>query len=167
MSKPIIQSFRSLRKEMIAVAKGQRGAPAGAANATVHSAEVLARLLTPQNRELMATIRDSEPRSIAALAKLSQRQAPNVVRTLDKLEALGLIYFVVEGRSKAPRVAASRITIEMDPYSPRDIVTVSPVRAYTAGGAYRRPAAAVAEKAVARAGKVAHGRGAAGGKKSR
>jgi predicted transcriptional regulator len=163
--KPIIQSVHSPRKEMISVAKGERVAPSGAAKATVHSAEVLARLLTPQNRALMSTIRDSEPSSIAALAKLSQRQAPNVIRTLDKLEALGLIYFVVEGRSKAPRVAASKITIEIDPCSPRDSVTVSPVRYYSRRGAYRRPTAAVAEKAATGTVRKARGGAAAAGKK--
>jgi predicted transcriptional regulator len=126
MTKPTIQSFQSLREEMIAVAKGERAAPAAAGEASVHSAEVLARLLTQQNRKLMSTIRDKKPRSIAELAKLSQRAAPNVVRTLDKLVALGLVYFLSEGRSKAPRVAARKITIEIDPYSSKDVISVTP-----------------------------------------
>jgi predicted transcriptional regulator len=128
MPKLKIQSFHALRDEMIAVARGQRRPPADAAATTVHSAEVLAKLLTAQNRELMALIRDEQPASIAALAKLSHRAPPNLLRTLDKLAGLGLIYFEPAGRSKAPRVAASKITIEIDPFSPRDVISVTPAK---------------------------------------
>jgi predicted transcriptional regulator len=126
MTKPRIQSFGSLRDEMIAVAKGERAAPVTSGEVSVHSAEVLARLLTPQNRELMTAIRDKKPSSIAELAKLTHRAAPNVVRTLDKFLALGLIYFQAEGRSKAPRVFARKITIEIDPYSSHDVISLTP-----------------------------------------
>ena len=157
MTKPKIQSFHSLREEMIAVAKGERAAPPSAAAATVHSAEVLARLLTPQNRELMSTIRDRKPASIAELAKLSHRAAPNVVRTLDKFAALGLVYFLSEGRSKAPRVAARKITIEIDPYSAKDIISVTPAGNVTRSGSDRRLPKTV--KRPVTAGKVRLARG--------
>lgn len=149
MTKPKIQSFHSLREEMIAVAKAERTTPPGAASATVHSAEVLARLLTPQNRELMSTIRDKKPASIAELAKLSHRAAPNVVRTLDKFAALGLVYFLSDGRSKAPRVAARKITIEIDPYSSRDVISVTPAGDVARCGSYRRPAKTIARRVPA------------------
>lgn len=152
MTKPKIQSFRSLRDEMIAVAKGERTAPPDAAAASVHSAEVLARLLTRQNRELMSTIRDKKPASISELAKLSHRAAPNVVRTLDKFAALGLVYFLSEGRSKAPRVAARKITIEIDPYSSKDVISVTPA-AYVARSSSERRSAKTIKRPVA-AGKL-------------
>ena len=91
MTKPRIQSIWSLRDEMIAVAKGERKAPADAAKPKVHSAEVLARLLTPENRRLMLAIRDRRPDSVAKLAELTHRAPPNVKRTLDKLAAVGLV----------------------------------------------------------------------------
>lgn len=143
MTKPMIQSFHSLRDEMVAVAKGERAAPRGAAAATVHSAEVLARLLTRQNRELMSTIRDRKPSSIAELAKLSRRAAPNVVRTLDKLVALGLVYFLPDGRSKAPRVAAEKITIEIDPCSSKDVISVTPAAYVTRSSSEGRSAKSI------------------------
>ena len=89
-------------------------------------AEVLARLLTPQNRQLMLAIRDRKPDSVAKLAKLTHRAPPNVKRTLDKLAALGLVSFRTEGRKKAPRMVAKKITIEMDPFSTRDRIIVTP-----------------------------------------
>ena len=127
MSKYRIQNFHALRDEMIAVAKGERPAPKTAPEASVHSAEVLSRLLTPQNRQLMTMIRDRKPASIAELAKLTDRAAPNVIRTVDKLAALGLIYFEAAGRRKAPRVSARKITIQIDPYSGDDMISMTPV----------------------------------------
>ena len=138
MTKPRIQSFHSLRDEMIAVAKGKRRAPADAHEATVHSAEVLARLLTLQNRQLMTIIRDRNPSSITELAKLTHRAAPNVVRTLDKLVALGLVYFLPDGRSKAPRVLAKKIIIEIDPCSAGDVISVTPTGVVARSGRDRR-----------------------------
>ena len=111
---------------MIAVAKGERKAPAHAAEPSVHSAEVLARLLTPENRQLMLTIRDDHPQSIAHLAELTHRASPNVKRTLDKLEAIGLIYFRLDGRKRIPRMAAKKVTIQMNPFSLDDTITFTP-----------------------------------------
>lgn len=126
MVKPRIQSFSSLRDEMIAVAKGERKAPAHAAEPSVHSAEVLARLLTPENRQLMSTIRDEKPDSVAHLAELTHRAPPNVKRTLDKLVAIGLVYFRSDGRKKVPRMAAKKIRIEIDPFSTHETITLTP-----------------------------------------
>lgn len=126
MTKPRVQSFASLRDEMIAVAKGERAAPAHAAEPSVHSADVLARLLTPANRRLMSTIRNEKPQSVAQLAELTHRAPPNVKRTLDKLAAVGLVSIHTEGRKKVPRIMARKIVVEMDPFSGRDKITVTP-----------------------------------------
>ena len=85
--------MKSLEREMRAVARGERRAPKDAARPSVESANVLLRLLTPANRSLMKTIRDRKPRSIAELARLTRRAEPNVLRTLGKLEAAGLLAF--------------------------------------------------------------------------
>jgi predicted transcriptional regulator len=126
MTKPRIQSFTSLRDEMIAVANGEQKAPGHAAEPSVHSAEILARLLTPENRQLMSTIRDKKPASVAHLAVLTHRASPNVKRTLDKLAAVGLVSFRFEGRKKVPCMAAKKITIEIDPFSTDDKIVVTP-----------------------------------------
>ena len=52
-----IQSLRSLREEMKAVARGERPAPADAAKPSFNSIDALVRLLTPQNRQLLGIIR--------------------------------------------------------------------------------------------------------------
>ena len=81
-----MQSLRSLREEMKAVARGARPA-SDAAEPSFNSVEALVRLLTPENRRLLATIRDRKPQSVAALAELTGRAQPNLTRTLAKLEA--------------------------------------------------------------------------------
>lgn len=128
MTTPRVQSFQSLRDEMIAVARGERPAPAHAAAPSVHSADVIARLLTPENRALMAAIRDTRPDSVAELAAHTRRAASNLTRTLDKLAAVGLVFFQSIGRQKAPRVTSEKILIEIDPFSLADRVRVVKAR---------------------------------------
>ncbi len=90
MERRIIDHHR-LKADMQAVARGERPAPAYAGQPTFNSVEALMRLLTPENRELLAAIRDRKPRSIAELAEITGRAAPNLTRTLAKLEAAGFL----------------------------------------------------------------------------
>jgi hypothetical protein len=64
-----IQSLRSLRDEMKAVARGSRPAPADAAKPSFDSVAAVIRLLTPENRRLLALIRDRKPQSVAELVR--------------------------------------------------------------------------------------------------
>ncbi len=106
------------------MARGARP-PADAAKASFNSVEALVRLLTPQNRELLALIRDRKPRSIAALAEMSGRAQPNLTRTLAKLAAAGFITMQTIGRQKAPCAAVTKIVFEIDPYSNDDRLRVA------------------------------------------
>jgi len=119
-----MQSLRSLREEMKAVARGARPA-SDAAEPSFNSVEALVRLLTPENRRLLATIRDRKPQSVAALAELTGRAQPNLTRTLAKLEAAGLITMQTHGRRKAPTAAVRKIVVEIDPYSDHDRLRVA------------------------------------------
>lgn len=121
---PRVQSFGSLRDEMLAVARGERAAPADAALPSVPSADLIARLLTPENRALLAVVRSRKPESVAQLAAFTQRAPSNLTRTLEKLVSAGLVSFDIVGRRKVPRVIASRITIDIDPFSLDDVVQV-------------------------------------------
>jgi len=125
MTKVKIQSLRSMRNEMKAVARGERPAPADAAKPSFNSVDAVVRLLTLENRELLAIIRDRKPRSVAELAQMSGRAQPNLTRTLAKLEAAGFITMKAAGRRKAPSVAVKKIVVEIDPYSDRDRLRVA------------------------------------------
>ena len=52
-----------LRDEMIAVARGEKPAPAYAGTQTFESVDALMRLLTPENRQLLALIPRPESRN--------------------------------------------------------------------------------------------------------
>lgn len=125
MKRAKVQSLGLLRAEMKAVARGERRAPADAGKPSFNSVEAVVRLLTPDNRRLLALIRDRKPGSVAELADLTGRAQPNLTRTLAKLEAAGFISMKTVGRRKAPSVSIKRIVVEIDPYSDRDRLRVA------------------------------------------
>jgi predicted transcriptional regulator len=124
MTKYKVQNLRSLREEMKTVARGERPAPADAGKASFNSVDALVRLLTPENRQLLAIIRDRKPQSVAELVEMSGRAQPNLTRTLAKMAAAGFITMKAVGRRKAPSVAVKKIIVEIDPYSDRDRLSV-------------------------------------------
>lgn len=119
-----IQSLSALEDEMRAVARGETPAPADAALPSFESVEALVRLLTPENRHLLATIRDRKPQSVAELAALTGRAEPNLLRTLEKLRAAGLVRMEQSGRRKVPLPGIGRIVAQIDPYSANDRIRV-------------------------------------------
>ena len=120
-----VQSLRSLRNEMKAVARGARPAPADAGRPSFNSVRAIVRLLTPENRQLLALIRDRQPQSVAELATLTGRAQPNLTRTLAKLKAAGFITLKTVGRRRTPTVTVKKIVVEIDPYSDRDRLRVA------------------------------------------
>jgi len=110
---------------MKAVARGEKPAPPDSARASFNSVDAVIRLLTPENRRLLALIRDHKPQSVAALVQLSGRAQPNLTRTLAKLEAAGFVIMTVAGRRKAPSTTITKIIVEIDPYSEHDRLQVA------------------------------------------
>lgn len=125
MTKYRVQNLRSLREEMKAVARGERPAPADARKPSFNSVDAVVRLLTPENRQLLAIIRDRKPQSVAELVEMSGRAQPNLTRTLAKMASAGFITMKTVRRRKAPSVAVKKIVVEIDPYSDRDRLNVA------------------------------------------
>jgi predicted transcriptional regulator len=125
MKRHKIQNLTSLENEMRAVARGERAAPVDAAKPSFNSVEALIRLLTPENRQLLALIRDRKPGSVAELVAMTGRAQPNLTRTLAKLEAAGFIRMKPIGRRKAPSTAIKKIVVEIDPFSQHDQLRVA------------------------------------------
>ncbi|MGN7127647.1 HVO_A0114 family putative DNA-binding protein [Methylorubrum thiocyanatum] len=125
MTEHRIVSHSKLRDEMMAVARGQQAAPPNAGGQSFESVEALMRLLTPDNRRLLAMIRDRKPQSIAELAEWSGRAAPNVTRTLAKLEAVGFIRMEENQRRKIPTAVVHKLTMEIDPFSQNDRLEIA------------------------------------------
>jgi predicted transcriptional regulator len=125
MTKYKVQNLRSLREEMKAVGRGERPAPVDAGKPSFNSVDAVVRLLTPENRQLLAIIRDRKPQSVAELVAMSGRAQPNLTRTLAKMESAGFITMKAIGRRKAPSVAVKKIVVEIDPCSDRDLFNVA------------------------------------------
>lgn len=121
-----IQSMKRLRAEMLSVARGERKAPADAGRVSFESVEAVMRLLTPENRQLLAVIEKKKPASVADLARLVGRAEPNVSRTLGKLVAAGFVRLKPGvGKTKAPEVAIRRLTVDIDICHQTDRVAVA------------------------------------------
>jgi predicted transcriptional regulator len=126
MTKYKVQNLRSLRNEMKAVARGERQAPADAAKPSFNSVDVVVRLLTPENRKLLAIIHNRKPQSVAELVEMSGRAQPNLTRTLAKMEAAGFVAMKPGARRrKVPSATIKKITVEIDPYSDHDRLSIA------------------------------------------
>jgi len=121
-----IQRMDDLETEMRKVARGEVAAPADAAPPSVDSAEALVRLLTPDNRSLLRTIRDAKPQSVAELARLTDRAESNLLRTLGKLEAFGLLEMRLIDRRRVPTTNIGTLRLDIDPYAMRDRIEIRP-----------------------------------------
>lgn len=121
-----IQRMNDLEAEMRKVVRGEIAAPADAASPSVESTEALIRLLTPDNRSLLRMIRDAKPQSVAELARLTNRSEPNLLRTLGKLEAFGLIEMQTIDRRRVPTTSIGMLQLEIDPYAMSDRVEIRP-----------------------------------------
>ena len=120
-----IQSHDDLKAEMIAVARGEKPAPKDAALPSFNSLDVLVRLLTPENRALLAVIRDRKPQSISELSEITGRAQPDLTRTLAKLEAVGFVRMRTVGRRKVPMAAVKILHVEIDPFSQKDRLEIA------------------------------------------
>lgn len=74
-----------------------------------------ARLLTPHNLVMLRVIAEKRPSSIGELALLTGRAEPNLLRSLRKLEQLGIVRFENGARrAKRPVVTARWVQFRID-----------------------------------------------------
>jgi len=79
------------------------------------SLEAGAKLLSAKNRALLRLIAERRPKSVSELAILAGRAEQNVLRTLHKLSAVGLVRLDRgEGRAYQPVVAGRKVHFEID-----------------------------------------------------
>jgi predicted transcriptional regulator len=57
---------------------------------------------------------------------VATRAEPNLLRTLEKLRAAGLVRMEQAGRRKVPIPVIARILVEIDPYSANDRMHAEP-----------------------------------------
>jgi len=73
-----VMSQQQIRARMIAIAKGEYKPKAGEPRIWFTSMKSVAEVLSDQNRALLKVIRESNPDSVAVLAKLTGRQPSNL-----------------------------------------------------------------------------------------
>jgi predicted transcriptional regulator len=79
------------------------------------SPEAMVKLLSEENLGLLRLIIVHKPASVRELATLAHRKESNLSRTLRKLHEAGIVDFEEgHGRTRAPRVTARRVTLELD-----------------------------------------------------
>ena len=89
------------------------------------SPEAMVKLLSSPHLRLLHLIATKRPGSVRELATLVRRKESNLSRTLKKLQAAGIIGFERgPGRTRAPRLVARRVTLDLD--------LTGPDRGYTA-----------------------------------
>jgi predicted transcriptional regulator len=94
---------------------------------TATSAEAMVELLSQENLSLLHLIATRKPASLRELATLARRKESNLSRTLKKLHDAGIVDFEDgPGRTRAPRVTARRVTLDLDLLGPDSVVTVEP-----------------------------------------
>ncbi|MGB8398242.1 hypothetical protein [Bradyrhizobium sp.] len=91
---------------------------------TTASPEAMVKLLSAENLILLALIGKERPASVRALAQLANRKESNLSRTLKKFHEAGIVDFESDGRTRAPRLIAQRVTLELDLVGPGSVVSV-------------------------------------------
>jgi len=97
-----IASYEEMKKWTMAVSSGKVKPGDDAPKIWFPSLKAAANLFTAENRQLLKTIAEQHPSSIAELEKLTHRKSSNLSRTLKKLEQYGLVR-LVEGESPTMR----------------------------------------------------------------
>ncbi len=86
-----ILSQEQIRARTIAIAKGEYKPKAGEPRIWFTSVKLVAEVLSEQNRALLQVIRETNPDSMAVLAKATGRQPGNLSRTLKATSRYGLV----------------------------------------------------------------------------
>lgn len=74
----------------------------------------LERVLSAKNLELVRAIATEEPGSVRELARLVDRDIKNVSTAVHRLEELGLVELVDDGRAKRPTVWYDHVEIDIE-----------------------------------------------------
>ncbi|QEZ43196.1 helix-turn-helix domain-containing protein [Cupriavidus oxalaticus] len=109
-----IASLEDFRARTMAIARGELKPGKNEPKVWFQSLDVLAKVLSPANRHLLALIAEVNPESLDELSARTGRAVSNLSRTLRTMESYGLVHFEQGPRRKlAPRVDYSGIELEL------------------------------------------------------
>ena len=109
-----IASLADYKARTLAIARGEIKPSKDEPKVWFQSMESFAKVLSDRNRDLLATIAATHPRSVHELAERTGRASSNLSRTLKTMERYGLVRFEEgEGKARAPRVLYSDISLDV------------------------------------------------------
>jgi len=103
---------KQIRERALAIARGDYKPKPGEPKVWFTSMKSVAEVLSDSNRALLKVIRETEPQSVAELAKATGRQRSNLSRTLKTMSRYGLVDLRREKKSIRPIVKASDFQIQ-------------------------------------------------------
>jgi len=128
-----IGSHGSNKERLLAAARGEKPFGPEEPKLWFASLDAFFRVLTPENRQMVAVISQEHPRSVSALAKRLRRDQGNVSRALSLLEQHGFVRLTREGREKRPEAAITQIDLHLDLSQERIEITPAPQPTAPAG----------------------------------
>ena len=106
-----IASQQTIRKRMLAIAKGELKPKASDPKIWFTSMRSLSQVLSDENRALLDVIRTARPGSISELADMTGRKQGNLSRTLKTMCRYGLVRMEKNDRSVRPVAEAESYLI--------------------------------------------------------
>src|SRR5213078_4439676 len=97
-----VMSQEKIRARAIAIARGEYKPKPGEPKIWFTSMKSVAEVLSDQNRALLKVIRETNPDSVAVLARTTGRQPSNLSRTLKTMSRYGLVDLRKEKRHIRP-----------------------------------------------------------------
>jgi predicted transcriptional regulator len=106
-------SAEEQRARTIAIARGQYKPAKNEPKVWFSSVNSLAQVLSDDNQQLLRTIAEHSPASIAELAEQTGRKSSNLSRTLATLARYGLVALRKESRRTVPEALATRFDVKL------------------------------------------------------
>ena len=106
-----VMSQEQIRARTLAIAKGEYKPKPGEPKIWFTSMKSVAEVLSDQNRALLKVIRETNPDSMALLAKTTGRQPSNLSRTLKTMSRYGLVDLQRDKKQVKPVVKATGFRI--------------------------------------------------------
>jgi predicted transcriptional regulator len=107
-----VASREYVKRRTIEIATGTKPLQPGEPKLYVSSFDSLAKILTERNMLLLEMIRNSQPQSVADLARLSKRAKSNLSRTLHSMEKLGIVELKERAGRKVPTTKYDKVKVE-------------------------------------------------------
>ena len=101
-----------IRARALAIARGDYKPKPGEPKVWFTSMKSVAEVLSDSNRALLKIIRETEPQSVAELAKATGRQRSNLSRTLKTMSRYGLVDLRREKKNVRPVATVSDFQIQ-------------------------------------------------------